>query len=58
MTDCITQNTNITKIEKITSLKQSQAVCTIQDGCTANGVVKKLDELKRKYLFEKNKVSE
>ena len=46
MTDCITQNTNITKKEKITSLKQSQAVCTIQAGCTANGVEKKLDEIK------------
>jgi hypothetical protein len=40
--------------EKLISLTYSEAVCTIQEGCTASGTKKKLDELKNKYLSEKN----
>jgi len=58
MTHCIIQNTNITKIEKIINLKYSEAVRTVEDWCTANGVKKKSNELKKKYLTEKIKVSE
>ena len=47
MTHCIIQNTNITIIEtKIISLIYSEAVCTIQEGCTANGIKKKQSNYK------------
>jgi hypothetical protein len=43
---------------KITSPKYREAACIIQDGCTANGIKRKLDDLKDKYLSEKIKVIE
>ena len=53
MTHCIIQNTNITIIEtKIISLIYSEAVCIIQEGCTANGIKKESAELKNKCLPE------
>jgi len=53
MTHCIIQ-TQLWKTKKIKSLKHSKTVCTIQEWCTANGVEKKQDELKNKFLNEKN----
>ena len=58
MTHCIIQNTNITIIERnILSLIYSEAVCIIQEGCTANGIKKKSAELKNECLSEKIKAS-
>ena len=58
MTHCIIQNTNITIIEaKIVSLTYSEAVCIIQEGCTANGIKKKSAGLKNKCLSEEIKAS-
>ena len=58
MTHCIKQNTNITIIEtKILSLIYSEAVCIIQEGCTAYGIKKKSAELKNKCLSEEIKAS-
>jgi hypothetical protein len=59
MTRCTVPKTIITKqIRKIISPKYREAVCIIQDGCTANGIKRKLDDLKDKYLSEKIKVIE
>jgi hypothetical protein len=37
----------------IISLKYSEAVRIVQEGCIANGIKNKLDELKDKYLSKK-----
>jgi hypothetical protein len=51
MTRCTIPKTNITKQKhKIISLKYREPLCTIQDECTANGIKRKLDDLKEKYL--------
>ena len=39
------------------SLIYSEAVCIIQEGCTANGIKKKSAELKNKCLSEEIKAS-
>jgi hypothetical protein len=43
--------------QKIISLKYREAIYIIQEGCTENGIKKKLHELRDKYLSEKIKVS-
>ena len=46
------------KYRKVISLKYSEAVCIIQDGCTGNGVEKEIGWFKKnKYLLEKNEIS-
>ena len=45
-----------TNKQTIRCLWCSKAMCTIQEGCTANGIKKKLDGLKGKCLSEKMKV--
>jgi len=58
LTHFIIQNKNITIIEaNIISLTYSEAVCVIQEECTANGIKKKSAELKNKCLSEEIKAS-